>query len=128
MFREKKTILHGWGRCLFFDQSTVLNSALELPLWKLDDVGISDCGVDIVTYAEEVYATCCLNDSQSKVEEFFRSADPSYLYNVFIVRDGCGLKFPREVGNWPKFLATRLEALIVGAYDGEGFILVTYPN
>ena len=97
---------------------------LELPLWRPDDPGTA---IRTVTCGDEVYAFCSLDLPLDRLETTLRTADPSFMYNAIIVGNGSGedlAECPTESVDSGR---RRICAIVVGAYDGEGFVVAERP-
>lgn len=120
----------GLGRCDIGEVAAILaeeypraSLVVELPLRRPHDTGVSDDAPGIMVCGDEVYVACSLRDSISIIERTLRMADPAFMYRAFILEPG---KEFREEACPPDLVdseAATLKAVLVGAYDGEGFVL-----
>lgn len=122
----------GLGRCDLTEVAAVLaqtypgaSLVVELPLWRSDDPGVPDGDLRILICGNEVYATCHLGGSLNSIEKTLRLADPSFMYNAIILEH----KVDFGAGSCPADSVAagtaRVRAILVGAYDGEGFVLAS---
>jgi hypothetical protein len=77
-----------------------------------------------LTCGSEVYAACSLDMPPTQVEATLRTADPSFMYSAIVVDKNMGgddLSGCPTV--WVDGGTARIRAVLIGAYDGEGFVL-----
>lgn len=120
----------GLGRCDMAGVAALLAGRyphgsifVELPLWRLDDPGVPGTAIRTVTCGDEVYAFSSLNVPLGRLEATLRTADPSFMYNAIVVENGNGedlSECPTESVDSGKL---RIRAALIGAYDGEGFVV-----
>lgn len=112
-------ILPAWLKNCFKDGIMIV----ELPLWRPVDRVSTDDRLETVVADGDVYAACSLSDELDKIDATIRSADPAYMYHAMIFRDHSSLELVMRSAGWRDGLAEGLVAVLVGAYDGEGFVL-----
>lgn len=101
--------------------------AVGLPLVRPDDPWISEgrpqLRGELQIDGPHAYAVCRLSAPRETVEAVLRAHDPSFLYNAVIVepaaQDETGVNLRQQVEEG----LARIVAVLVGAYDGEGFVL-----
>jgi len=125
----------GLGRSVIADLAQLLverfagaTLLLELPLWRGNDPGVVGGEFTVLICGEEVYAVCDLDGSLDSAELTLRAADPSFMYNAFVIRHRNGESGTQCPAEWLEVEDSKLVAVIVGAYDGEGFILASMPD
>ena len=96
---------------------------VEMPLARPSDPFLGTSPVAIRTCGEEVYALASVNASADEVEQVLRMADPSSPYVALVALDSMQseLACPTDA-----LRSGRLQpmSVIVGAFDGEGFLEV----
>lgn len=93
---------------------------VELPLVQPSDRFLEHRPYSYVQCDNELYAVVSLAAQSSSVETVLRSSDPSMTYNA-VVMSGVGVsRCPVEDLDRGD---ARVEAVVVGAYDGEGALL-----
>lgn len=97
---------------------------VELPLWRPDDVDAPDPVPRIFVCNAEVYAFCSLRDSLDDIEETLRVADPSFMYSAVILEHRVEFGEMSSILDWLMAGTARVVAVLLGAYDGEGFLLM----
>jgi hypothetical protein len=100
---------------------------IELPLWRPDDLASGSDAFQAVAAEGEVYAVASIGDDLNKLDATIRCADPAYMYHAMIFPDQSGRELLRRSDGWRERLADALVAVLVGAYDGEGFVLCRSP-
>jgi hypothetical protein len=120
----------GLGRCAMAEVATLLSQryptgsvVVELPLRRSDDPAAPDEAVQTVTCDDEVYAVCSFDLSLVRVEATLRTADPSFMYNAIVLENDVDAELFGCPMDWVDGGASRIRAVVVGAYDGEGFVV-----
>jgi hypothetical protein len=120
----------GLGRCDISEVAVLLSQrypsglvVVELPLWRLEDPGAVDSTIRTLSCGDEVYATCPLDAPPARIEETLRTADPSFMYNAIVIEDGGNRDLSGCPTEWVEGGTARICAVMIGAYDGEGFVL-----
>lgn len=99
---------------------------VELPLRSVNDPEPPGEPINTVTCGDEVYAVADISQGRRQVEVALRAHDPSTLYVAAIL-----LPTGRDVDSRTcptvalKDTHLSLGAVVVGAYDGEGFVYTT---
>ncbi|GGK59983.1 hypothetical protein [Nocardia camponoti] len=100
---------------------------LELPMRRPWD---SPSGVDQfvpVVKSDDIFATCVIGESDNVLDDVLRSQDTTFLYCGFVFRDVPAVRAWVRSSDSISYsaLASALEAVFVGAYDGEGILMLT---
>lgn len=119
----------GLGRCDISEVAAMLGREfqrasliVELPLWRTDDPGISDEASGVMVCGDEVYAVCSLDGSNDAIETTLRMADPSFMYRAFVLTSEMEFREGACPPDLVESKAASVDAILVGAYDGEGFV------
>lgn len=112
-------ILPSWLKNSFKDGLLIV----ELPLWHPVDRVFTDDDFETAIVDGSVYAICLLSDGLDKIDATIRSADPAYMYHAMVFSGQSSSELVMRSGGWQEGLADGLVAVLVGAYDGEGFVL-----
>ena len=126
----------GLGRCDIGEVAVLLSRRfpsslviLELPLRRPTDPGMEESALHTLICGSEVYAACSLDVPPTQVEATLRAADPSFMYNAIVVDENIGgddlSGCPTE---WVEGGTARICAVLIGAYDGDGFVLAESPG
>lgn len=99
--------------------------AVELPLLRPDDPSILNRVTCLQVEGEEVFAVCRMSDSRETVVRTLRASDPSLLYVAVLIHGGEAKEMARSVKRQVEEGNAEIVGVLVGAYDGEGFILVS---
>lgn len=125
----------GLGRCDMSEVAVLLSQRfpsgwviVELPLWRPTDPGIEEGALHTLICGSEVYAACSLDVPPTRVEATLRTADPSFMYNAIIVENIGGGDLSGCPTGWVECGTARICAALIGAYDGEGFVLAESPG
>ncbi|MGN9912253.1 hypothetical protein ACTMTJ_32415 [Phytohabitans sp. LJ34] len=98
---------------------------VELPLWRPEDPGIRETDLSVAISGDEIYSVRPLNSGPNLVERTLRLADPSFMYNAFILEPKVNLVAELVFPNLLKSGQVVVKGVLVGAYDGEGFVLAS---
>ncbi|MBF6354918.1 hypothetical protein IU449_10225 [Nocardia higoensis] len=97
----------------------------EQPLRRPGDPHLSHHVFERVVLGEEVFAVCTTSSPEYVVTRTLNAQDPTYLYCVFVIEDNV------KTRAWLRGESTEivsdtadLRLVIVGAYDGEGFVML----
>lgn len=119
----------GLGRCDINEVAAMLGRefqgaslVVELPLWRPDDPGIPDGAHSVIVCGDEVYAACSLGGPSAAIETTLRMADPSFMYRAFILMSETEFREDACPPDLVDSKAATVNAILVGAYDGEGFV------
>lgn len=112
-------MLGSWLRSRFGGAALVV----ELPLWRPGDRVLAVDKFETAVIDQGVYATCCIDEAPDKVEATITSADPAFMYHAMLFPARSRVEISGRSGNWQERLANAVLAVMVGAYDGEGFVL-----
>jgi hypothetical protein len=120
----------GLGRCDITEVATSLSRryptgsvAVELPLRRLDDPAAPSEITQTTTCDSEVFAVCSFGSSLVQIEATLRATDPSFMYNAIVLESEYGAELSGCPTDWIDRGASRIRAVIIGAYDGEGFVI-----
>jgi hypothetical protein len=126
----------GPGRCDIGEVAVLLSERfpscsviVELPLRRPTDPGATDEGrLQVLTCDGELYAACSLDRPPVQVEAALRATDPAFMYNAIVVENVGGRELSGCPTAWVEHGIARVCALLIGAYDGEGFVLAESPR
>lgn len=97
----------------------------EQPLYSPSDPPAPQDVFDLVIKGKEVFAVCTTSSPAYVVTRTLNAQDPTYLYCVFVIEDNVTTRA------WLRGESTEivsdtadLRLVIVGAYDGEGFVML----
>ena len=96
---------------------------VELPLWRPGDRVSEGDRFETIIADGDVYAVCSIGEELDKIDATIRSADPAYMYHAMVFSSQSSHELATRSGGWQERLANGLVAVLVGAYDGEGFVL-----
>jgi hypothetical protein len=120
----------GLGRCDMAEVATLLSRqyptgfvVVELPLRRSDDPAAPDEAIQTVTCGEEVYAACSFGLSLARVEATLRMTDPAFMYNAIVLESDNDAELSGCPMDWVDGGASIIRAVVIGAYDGEGFVV-----
>jgi hypothetical protein len=98
---------------------------VELPLWRPNDPGIGNCEYETLVCGSEVYGAIQLTDDIATIEVALRATDPSFSYNAFVIKKYTSDLARTCPAEWVASGSAGILAVLVGAYDGEGFVLAS---
>lgn len=96
---------------------------VELPLWRPDDRVAARDQFETIAADGDVYAACSIGDGIDMINATIRSADPAYMYHAIVFSSQSSRELVTQSVGWRERLTDEVVAVLVGAYDGEGFVL-----
>ncbi|WP_069167110.1 hypothetical protein [Nocardia altamirensis] len=97
---------------------------VELPMRRLSDPQGSIDRFETIVKGDEIFAICAIGETVATVEDALMAHDPTFLYNAFVLQGAAARSWVRSDADHCFPDSDEFPAVIVGAYDGEGFVLL----
>ncbi|WP_378741237.1 hypothetical protein [Nocardia brasiliensis] len=99
---------------------------VELPMRRVDDPEGPVEGFETVARGDDIFGVCTIGHPASAVENALLGHDPTFLYGAFVLQQNETTRAwlnsdTDQLVSDPQ----QLLVVIVGAYDGEGFVLLS---
>lgn len=95
---------------------------VEMPLARPGDPSVEAAHEIARVCADEVYAVARAGDGTQAVTRVLEATDPAFGFVASILSDGPEAAGQLQASDW--LTSRQLQAVLVGAYDGEGYLLL----